>query len=81
MTHLSTRSQWSFAAFLLTHCSFVSFRQAAEEVAVIDLKKPFRQWPDSTDELDYAEALDWFGVRFSEDPQPRKPGNSQCVAT
>ena len=48
------------------------FRQTAEEVAGIDLKKPFRQWLDSTDELDYTEALDWFGLRFAEDPQPAK---------
>ena len=45
------------------------FRGAAEEMAGIDLKEEFRKWVDSTEELDYAEALDWFGLRFS-DKQP-----------
>ncbi|MBI3409578.1 MAG: M61 family metallopeptidase [Planctomycetes bacterium] len=40
------------------------FRQTAEEVAGIDLKEPFRKWLATTDELDYTEALDWFGLRF-----------------
>src|SRR5262249_28297469 len=35
------------------------FRQAAEEVAGVDLKGPFRNWLATTEELDYAEALDW----------------------
>jgi predicted metalloprotease with PDZ domain len=48
------------------------FRQTAEEVAGIDLKAAFRQWLDSTEELDYTEALDWFGLRFAEDAQPAK---------
>jgi predicted metalloprotease with PDZ domain len=38
------------------------FRQTAEEVAGIDLKEAFRKWLDTTDELDYSEALDWFGL-------------------
>jgi predicted metalloprotease with PDZ domain len=40
------------------------FRECAEEVAGIDLKEPFRKWLGTTDELDYSEALDWFGLRF-----------------
>jgi predicted metalloprotease with PDZ domain len=48
------------------------FRLTAEEVAGIDLKASFRVWLDSTEELDYAEALDWFGLRFSEDVAPNK---------
>jgi hypothetical protein len=41
-------------------------------VAGIDLKAAFRQWLDPTEELDYIEALDWFGLRFAEDAQPAK---------
>jgi predicted metalloprotease with PDZ domain len=48
------------------------FRQTAEEVARIDLKAPFRQWLDSTEELDYVEALDWFGLRFAEGTPPAR---------
>jgi predicted metalloprotease with PDZ domain len=42
------------------------FRKTAEEVAGIDLKEPFRKWLATTDELDYTEALDWFGLRFQQ---------------
>lgn len=48
------------------------FRQTAEAVGGIDLKEPFRKWLDSTEELDYTEALDWFGLRFAEADQPAK---------
>jgi predicted metalloprotease with PDZ domain/lysophospholipase L1-like esterase len=41
------------------------FRQAAEEVAGCDLKEPFRKWLATTEELDYAGALEWFGLRFA----------------
>jgi predicted metalloprotease with PDZ domain len=41
------------------------FRQAAEEMAGADLKEPFRKWLATTEELDYAEALEWFGLRFA----------------
>jgi predicted metalloprotease with PDZ domain len=41
------------------------FRQAAEEVAGADLKEPFRKWLATTEELDYTEALEWFGLRFA----------------
>jgi hypothetical protein len=41
------------------------FREAAEEVAGADLKEWFRKALSSTEELDYAEALDWFGLRFA----------------
>jgi predicted metalloprotease with PDZ domain len=40
------------------------FRQTAEDVAGIDLKEPFRKWLATTEELDYTEALEWFGLRF-----------------
>jgi predicted metalloprotease with PDZ domain/dipeptidyl aminopeptidase/acylaminoacyl peptidase len=41
------------------------FRATAEEVAGVDLKDWFRRAVSSTEELDYAEALDWFGLRFA----------------
>jgi predicted metalloprotease with PDZ domain len=41
------------------------FRQAAEEVVGGDLKAQFRKWLATTEELDYAEALEWFGLRFA----------------
>ena len=40
------------------------FKAAAEETAGESLREFFRQSVESTDELDYAEALDWFGLRF-----------------
>lgn len=40
------------------------FRKTAEEVASIDLKLWFEKVLASTDELDYTEARDWFGLRF-----------------
>lgn len=40
------------------------FRQTAEQVAGIDLKEAFRKWLATTEELEYTEALDWFGLRF-----------------
>lgn len=46
------------------------FRKAAEDVAGVDLKAAFGAWLASTEELDYAEALDWFGLRFAEDGEP-----------
>ncbi len=48
------------------------FRKTAEDVAGVDLKEAFRRWLASTEELDYTEALDWFGLRFAEDTQPAK---------
>jgi predicted metalloprotease with PDZ domain len=50
------------------------FRATAEEVAGVDLKEWFRKALASTEELDYTEALDWFGLRFApqDDQQARK---------
>src|SRR5205807_43621 len=42
------------------------FRQTAEEVAGVSLKEAFRKWLATTDELEYGEALEWFGLRFAE---------------
>jgi predicted metalloprotease with PDZ domain len=41
------------------------YRKTAEEVAGIDLQPWFVKALASTEELDYAEALDWFGLRFA----------------
>ena len=40
-------------------------RLTAEEVAGTSLQDWFRRSVSSTDELDYAEMLDWFGLRFT----------------
>jgi predicted metalloprotease with PDZ domain len=40
------------------------FRRTAEEVTATDLAEPFRKWLATTEELDYTEAIDWFGLRF-----------------
>jgi predicted metalloprotease with PDZ domain len=42
------------------------FRQAAEEIAHADLRDWFERAIRSTEELDYSEALDWFGLRFAD---------------
>ncbi|HKQ78086.1 MAG TPA: M61 family peptidase [Blastocatellia bacterium] len=41
------------------------FRRTAEEVAGVDLREWFRKAISSVEELDYTEALDWFGLRFA----------------
>jgi predicted metalloprotease with PDZ domain len=40
------------------------FRRLASDVAGVDLSTWFADAAGSTKELDYAEALDWFGLRF-----------------
>lgn len=40
------------------------FKSAAAEVAGSSLQEFFRQTVESTEELDYSEALEWFGLRF-----------------
>ena len=40
------------------------FRQTTEEVAGADLKNWFQKALASTAELDYAEALEWYGLQF-----------------
>jgi predicted metalloprotease with PDZ domain len=49
------------------------FRATAEQVAGADLKDWFKKALSSTEELDYSEALDWYGLRFAppEEPQPK----------
>jgi predicted metalloprotease with PDZ domain len=47
------------------------FRTVAAEVAGADLSQWFRNALETTEELDYTEALDWYGLRFKADaPRP-----------
>jgi predicted metalloprotease with PDZ domain len=49
------------------------FRSLASEVAGTDLTGWFHKALDTTEELDYTEALDWFGLRFAKaDPGKEK---------
>jgi predicted metalloprotease with PDZ domain len=50
------------------------FRATAQEVAGHDLTEWFHHALESTRELDYTEALNWFGLRFARDE--RKSANS-----
>src|SRR6185295_4063467 len=51
------------------------FRKTASEVAGTDLGPWFTRALESTDELDYGPALDWFGLRFAVPFSPEeKPG-------
>jgi predicted metalloprotease with PDZ domain len=43
------------------------FQMTAQEVAGVSLTDWFRKAISSTEELDYSEALDWFGLRFTND--------------
>jgi predicted metalloprotease with PDZ domain len=52
------------------------FREAAEEVSKTDLKPFFHKALDTTEELDYQPALDWFGLRFA----PRENDDDSKVA-
>jgi predicted metalloprotease with PDZ domain len=47
------------------------FVAVAEEVAGVDLDDWFHDHLDSTKELDYSEALDWFGLRISDGADPK----------
>jgi len=49
------------------------FRKTAEEVGKADLGGSFQSWLASTEELDYREALDWFGLRFTSEAGSAKP--------
>jgi predicted metalloprotease with PDZ domain len=52
------------------------FRATAEEVASTDLKDWFHKAISSSEELDYSEALDWFGLGFAppeEAPSEKEP--------
>jgi predicted metalloprotease with PDZ domain len=49
------------------------FKATAAKVAGTPLDDFFRRAVESTEELDYTEALDWFGLRFK---QQERPGNA-----
>lgn len=49
------------------------FRRTAQEVAGVDLSGWFEKVLDTTAELDYSEALDWFGLRFRPAAESRTP--------
>jgi predicted metalloprotease with PDZ domain len=49
------------------------FRALTQEVGGVDLSAWFRKALETTEELDYAEMLDWFGLRFGKDE--KKNGN------
>ncbi|WP_165249364.1 M61 family metallopeptidase [Paludisphaera soli] len=48
------------------------FEKTAAEVAGTDLAAFFRRALRTTDELDYAAACDWFGLRFAKDKPEKK---------
>jgi predicted metalloprotease with PDZ domain len=54
------------------------FRGIVREVAGSDLEEFFRKSLESTEELDYTDALDWFGLRFKpvEGPKADKPAKA-----
>ncbi len=47
------------------------FRTAASEVAGLDLSSWFHKALETTEELDYTEALDWLGLRFARDDKKK----------
>ena len=49
------------------------FRQAANEVAGTDLGPWFKQALETTDEIDYTPALDWYGLEFRTSRPPSDP--------
>jgi predicted metalloprotease with PDZ domain len=64
-------------------CGFTpeQFRGVAEEVAGVDLKEWYHRAIASTEELDYREALDWFGLRFAPtEASIEKPSNEPAKA-
>jgi len=59
------------------------FRGVAEQVAGLDLRSFWQAVVEGTGELDYREALDTFGLRFSPGtpPAPDRPGKAWLGAT
>jgi predicted metalloprotease with PDZ domain len=55
------------------------FKTLAAEVAGAPLDDFFRHTVESTEELAYAPALDWFGLRFKEPEAPKNGGSIGCV--
>jgi len=54
------------------------FRETMQEVAGMDLSAWFAAAVDSTDELDYREAFDWFGLRFKKEEPPTFEGHEKA---
>jgi predicted metalloprotease with PDZ domain len=54
------------------------FRETMQEVAGVDLSAWFAAAVDSTNELDYREAFDWFGFRFKEEKPPKIEGHERA---
>jgi predicted metalloprotease with PDZ domain len=50
------------------------FKALASEVAGVPLNDFFRHTVESTEELDYSSALDWFGLRFKDPDPPKNSG-------
>jgi predicted metalloprotease with PDZ domain len=57
------------------------FRATTEEVAGVDLKEWFHRALASTEELHYAEALDWYGLRFAPWEEPARKGLDEPTKT
>jgi predicted metalloprotease with PDZ domain len=55
------------------------FVDTAQEVAGIELKDWFNEVTETTSELEYSEALGWFGLRFKA-PAPPDPGDAGAKA-
>jgi predicted metalloprotease with PDZ domain len=53
------------------------FRATTEEIAGVDLKGWLRGALASTEELDYAEALDWYGLRFAPPDESAKKATDE----
>jgi predicted metalloprotease with PDZ domain len=59
--------------------SSAEFRALAQEVAGADLGGWFHTALETTDELDYGEALDWFGLRFRPEDAKEKEKSPEKV--
>jgi len=55
------------------------FKALAAEVAGVPLDDFFRRTVESTEELDYTEALEWFGLRFRDPETGKNGGVMGCV--
>ncbi|MCI0490999.1 MAG: PDZ domain-containing protein [Blastocatellia bacterium] len=53
------------------------FRRTASEVAGTDLRGWFVKALETTEELDYTEALEWFGLQFRKGGPPRREGGPE----
>jgi predicted metalloprotease with PDZ domain len=54
----------------------LEFRQVVNEIAGVDLSEWMRQTLETTRELDYNQALDWYGLRFTPSEPARSQGSS-----